>query len=470
MIPDGPRLPPIAMLERLVGFDTESAKSNLPLIDFVEDYLRAWGVETLRAPNADRTKAALFATVGPSDRGGVLLSGHTDVVPVAGQDWSSDPFSLRVEDGRAFGRGAVDMKGFVALVLALVPEMLAADLATPVHILLSYDEETTCLGSMDVIRRFGADLPRPRAVIVGEPTGMEVADAHKSIVTFHTSVHGHEAHSSKPMLGASAVMAAAELIAELNRIADDMMARGDPTGRFDPPFTTVHVGTVAGGTARNILAKLCRFHWEFRGVPGLDPDEIPARLDRATAEVARTRLNRYGPYGRIETTLEVSVPGLRPDPGSEAERLCLRLASRNRTISVPYATEAGQFQEAGIPTIVCGPGLGGQGHQPDEFIASTSCKPGRRSCAADPGCAGSPPPPLGGGTPARAGREGGCEVSRRSGMRGGDGGSGSACYAYAPSPPAFGRLSLPRRGGGGLRYLASAPAAISASTTTGSRS
>ena len=197
----------------------------------------------------------------------MLLSGHTDVVPVAGQDWSSDPFRLRVEDGRAYGRGAVDMKGFDALVLALVPEMLAAGLSTPIHILLSYDEETTCLGSLDIIRRFGADLPRPLAVIVGEPTGMEVADAHKSIVTFHTTVHGHEAHSSKPALGASAVMAAAELICELNRIADDMMARGDPTGRFDPPYTTVHVGTVAGGTARNILAKLCRFHWEFRGVP-----------------------------------------------------------------------------------------------------------------------------------------------------------------------------------------------------------
>ena len=357
------------MLERLVGFDTESSKSNLPLIDFVEDYLRAWGVETVRAPNADGTKAALFATIGPGHRGGVLLSGHTDVVPVAGQDWSSDPYRLRVADGRAYGRGSVDMKGFDALALALVPEMVEADLSTPIHILLSYDEETTCLGSLDVIRRFGADLPVPKAVIVGEPTGMEVADAHKSIVTFHTTVHGHEGHSSKPALGASAVMAAAELVAELNRIADDMIARGDPTGRFDPPYTTVHVGTISGGTARNILAKLCRLHWEFRGVPGLDPDEIPDRLARAAAEVERSRLNRHGPYGRGETELEVSVPGLRPDPGSEAERLALRLASRNRTISVPYATEAGQFQEAGIPTIVCGPGSVDKAHQPDEFIA-----------------------------------------------------------------------------------------------------
>jgi acetylornithine deacetylase len=369
MTSDGPRLQSLAMLEKLVGFDTESAKSNLPLIDFVEDYLNRWGVETVRAPNADGTKAALFATIGPTDRGGVLLSGHTDVVPVAGQDWSSDPYALRVEEERAHGRGAVDMKGFGALVLSLVPEMLDAGLSTPIHILLSYDEETTCLGSLDIIRRFGADLPRPLSVIVGEPTGMEVADAHKSIVTFHTTVHGHEAHSSKPALGASAVMAAAELISELNRIADDMAARGDPTGRFDPPCTTVHVGTVAGGTARNILAKLCRFHWEFRGVPGLDPDEIPKRLEHFADEVARTRLNRHGPFGRIETKLEVSVPGLSPDPGSEAERLAMRLASRNRTISVPFATEAGQFQTAGIPTVVCGPGSVDKAHQPDEFIA-----------------------------------------------------------------------------------------------------
>ena len=163
-------------------------------------------------------------------------------------------------------------------------------------------------------------------------------------------------------------MTAAELVCELNRIADDMVARGDPTGRFDPPYTTVHVGTIAGGTARNILAKTCRFHWEFRGVPSLDPDEIPARLDRFAEEVALRRLNRHGPFGRIETTLEVSVPGLAPDPGSEAEVLALRLARRNRTISVPFATEAGQFQEAGIPTIVCGPGSVDKAHQPDEFI------------------------------------------------------------------------------------------------------
>jgi acetylornithine deacetylase len=364
----GARLTALEMLERLVGFDTETPKSNLDLIRFVEDYLAGWGVPFVRVPNADGTKAALFATVGPRADGGVVLSGHTDVVPVAGQAWTGDPFRLRVADGRAYGRGAVDMKGFCALALALVPAFREAELTRPIHILLSYDEETTCLGSVDAIARFGLDLPRPSAVIVGEPTDLKVADSHKSIVTFNTTVHGHEGHSSKPMLGANAVMAAAELVAELNRIADEMIARGDPTGRYDPPYTTVHVGTIEGGTARNILAKRCSFHWEFRGVPGLDPEEIPRRLERFGEEVVLPRLNRFGPYGRIENELEVSVPGLDPDPGSEAERLALRLAERNGTVSVPFATEAGRFQVAGVPTIVCGPGSVDKAHQPDEYI------------------------------------------------------------------------------------------------------
>jgi acetylornithine deacetylase len=365
---EGPRFTPLDLLARLVAFDTESSKSNLPLIAFVEDYLKAWNVFTLRVPNADGNKAALFATIGPQERGGVVLSGHTDVVPVTGQAWSSDPFELRVEDGRAYARGAVDMKGFCALALALVPDFVAANLATPIHLLLSYDEETTCLGPVDIIARFGKDLPMPTAVIVGEPTDLQVADAHKSVVTFTTTVHGSAAHSAKPALGANAVMAAAELVCELNRIGDEMIDRGDPSGRFDPPYTTIQVGTMAGGTARNILPKECRIHWEFRGIPGLDPQAIPRRFARFAEEVALRRLNRYGPFGRIETVLEVSVPGLVPEPGSAAEQLGLRLAGSNRTISVPFATEGGRFQAAGIPTIVCGPGSIDRAHQPDEYI------------------------------------------------------------------------------------------------------
>ena len=374
----GERLSPLDMLARLVSFDTESDKSNLTLIESVRDYLDGWGVPYLHLPNAAGDKAAILATVGPMVDGGVVLSGHTDVVPVAGQAWTGDPFTLRVADGRAYGRGAVDMKGFDALALALVPAMLDADLKRPIHILLSYDEETTCLGSMDGIARFGADLPRPGTVIVGEPTGMEVADAHKSIVTCLTTVHGREAHSARPALGANAVAAACELVAGLNRIADLMIERGDRSGRFDPAATTVHVGTIHGGTARNILAKECRFHWEYRGLPDLDPAEIPRLFAAEVARVTRERLNRYGDFGRIETLEEVDIPGLAPEPGSAAEGLCLRLAGRNHTVAVPYATEAGRFQAAGIPTVVCGPGDIAQAHQPDEFITLDALGQGER--------------------------------------------------------------------------------------------
>jgi acetylornithine deacetylase len=368
MFPTGQRLTPLEMLAKLVSFDTESTKSNLPLIAFVESYLQSWNVPFVRVPNEAGDKAALYATIGPQDRGGIVLSGHTDVVPVAGQAWTSDPFTLRVENGRAYGRGAVDMKAFDALALALVPEFLAADLKTPIHIMLSYDEETTCLGVIDTIRRLGHDLPLPKAVIVGEPTMLEVVDAHKSVVTFMTTVHGFEAHSSKPYLGASAVMTAAEMIAELNRIGDEMMTRGDTSGRFDPPYTTVHVGVISGGTARNIISKSCTFQWEFRGLPSLDPQEIPDRLDTFVREVALKRLNRFGEFGRIETKLDVAVPGLAPEPGSFAETLALRLAGKNRTQTVPFGTEAGHYQAAGIPTVVCGPGSIDQAHQPDEYI------------------------------------------------------------------------------------------------------
>lgn len=368
MSPHPQRLTPLDMLAKLVSFDSESHKSNLELIAFVEDYLRGWNVPFVRVPNAAGDKAALYATIGPQDQGGIVLSGHTDVVPVAGQAWTSDPYTLRVENGRAYGRGAVDMKAFDALALALVPEFQAAKLKTPINIFLSYDEETTCLGVVDVIRRLGHDLPLPKAAIVGEPTMLEVVDAHKSVVTFITTVHGHEAHSSKPYLGASAVMTAAELIAELNRIGDEMMERGDTSGRFDPPYTTVHVGVISGGSARNIISKSCSFQWEFRGLPSLDPQEIPNRLDRFVNEVALKRLNRFGAFGSIDTKLEVVVPGLAPEPGSFAETLALRLAGRNQTQTVPFGTEAGHFQAAGIPTVVCGPGSIDQAHQPDEYI------------------------------------------------------------------------------------------------------
>lgn len=357
----------IDMLARLVAFDTVSSRSNLPLIDFVESYLREQDVRFVRAPNASGDKAALFVTVGPDVDGGVLLSGHTDVVPVTGQEWSADPFTLRRDARRLYGRGAVDMKGFDAACLAMIPEFKAARLSRPIHILLSYDEETTCLGPLDVIAQLGADLPRPSAVIVGEPTSMEVADAHKSVATFVTRVRGFEIHSANLHRGVSAVHVACNLVCQLERLGEELRAMGDPSGRFDPPFSTIHVGAIHGGTARNIVAKDCEFLWEFRGLPGAAPDFARDRLD-AYCDELRTTVFAGFPDTGVETTTENQVPGLAPQPGSEAERLALRLARRNATIAVPYATEAGQFQRAGIATVVCGPGRIDQAHQPDEYI------------------------------------------------------------------------------------------------------
>ncbi|MFO1151258.1 MAG: acetylornithine deacetylase [Alsobacter sp.] len=361
-------LAPLSLLERLVSFNTESDRSNLDLISFVEELLKQEGVAFSRLPNARGDKAALFATLGPAVDGGVVLSGHTDVVPVAGQSWTSDPFTLRVTEDRAYGRGAVDMKAFAALVLSRLPAMKTATLTRPIHILLSYDEETTCLGVIDAIRAMGQDLPRPGCVIVGEPTELQVADAHKSVVMFDTTVHGFEAHSSKPALGANAISGAAALVAELDRISDLFRARGDATGRFDPPYATVHVGTIEGGTARNIVPKLCRFVWEVRGVPGTDEREALALLNAHAETVVLPRMRATGRPASVETIIGVDVPGLAPDPGSPAEQLALRLAGRNRTITVPYGTEAGQFQRHGLPTVVCGPGSIDQAHQPDEYI------------------------------------------------------------------------------------------------------
>lgn len=355
------------MLSRLVAFDTESSKSNLPLIDFVESYLRQHNVDFVRAQNAAGDKAALFVTIGPNAPGGVLLSGHSDVVPVKGQAWDHDPFTLRRDNGRLYGRGSVDMKGFDAACLALVPEFLAADLTRPIHILLSYDEETTCLGPLDVIARLGVDLPRPAAVIVGEPTSMQVADAHKSVTTHVTNVRGFEIHSANLHRGVSAVHIACRLVGELERIADELREIGDPSGRFDPPWSSIHVGVIQGGTARNIVARDCEFQWEFRGLPDASPTYASERLEMFAQGLRDTVFAPFPGTG-IETQTEVAIPGLAPQPGSVAETLALRLAKRNRTIAVPYGTEAGHFQKAGIPTVVCGPGRIDQAHQPNEYI------------------------------------------------------------------------------------------------------
>ena len=359
----------IALLEHLVGFDTVSDRSNLELIDWVRTKLLEHGIESTIMENSSGDKASLFATIGPRDRPGLCLSGHTDVVPVVDQPWSSDPFVLTERDGRLHGRGTADMKGFIACILSMLPQFVARPLETPIHILLSHDEEIGCRGVLPMIERLGTDLPKPLAVFVGEPTEMAVVDAHKSIFSFTTEVTGHEAHSSKPQLGANAILAAAEIIGEIERTEADMRVRGDPSGRFDPPFTSVHVGTIRGGTQLNIVPRHCWLEWEFRGLPDLDEDEIPQRIDRFAQSVVLPKMQATFPAAKIVTRADNRVPGLAPEPGSPAERLALRFARANRCLAVPFGTEAGHFQGAGIATIVCGPGSIDQAHAPDEFIS-----------------------------------------------------------------------------------------------------
>jgi acetylornithine deacetylase len=364
----GTRITPRDMLARLIAFDTTSRDGNIPLIEFVEAYLEGWGVKSLRVDYEAGKKTNLYATIGPDIAGGIVLSGHTDVVPVDGQNWTSDPFTLVERDGKLYGRGTADMKGFLATALALVPDFKAAKLKAPIHLALSCDEEVGCLGVRPLVAYMKEHLPRPKAVIVGEPTSMKVVNAHKGALTFSTEVLGHEAHSCNTHLGVNAILVAGELLTEIGRLADEMRERGDPSGLFNPPYTSVHVGLIEGGTAKNIVPRRCSFKWETRLLPGSDPDEVPKKFDHF-ARSLEPRMKAVAEDAGITTERTNAVPGLRPEQDSPAEHLALHFAEANGASAVSYCTEAGLFQESGIPSIICGPGSIDDAHKPDEFIA-----------------------------------------------------------------------------------------------------
>lgn len=355
------------MIARLVGFDTVSRRSNMALIDWVRDYLAGYGVESRLVPSPDGAKANLFATIGPMTEGGVVLSAHTDVVPVDGQPWDTDPFTLVERDGRLYGRGTADMKSFPAVALALLPDILEAGLKRPLHLALSYDEEVGCIGAPAMIARIADELPRPSAVIVGEPTSMGVVLAHKGCYVLRTTVTGHEVHSSQIDRGVSAVMTAARLVNLVGDMAAENAAAAEPACGFDPPFTTLQVGTIEGGTAANITARHCSFVWDIRPLPG---DDWTRYRDRFEAECERLRavMRRISPDCDIRTEQLAGVPGLAPEPDGPAAQLCHALTGRNDTGMVSFAAEAGQFQEAGLSTVLCGPGSIDQAHQPNEYI------------------------------------------------------------------------------------------------------
>ena len=360
------------MLARLVAFPTVSTRSNLDLVAFIEAYLADHGVASFRDVDAGGEKASLVALVGPAAEGGVVLSGHTDVVPVEGQSWTSDPFALVRRGDRFFGRGTCDMKGFLACALAAIPAMQAANLRRPVLLVLTRDEEIGCIGAPPAIEAMLTRLPRPEAVIVGEPTGMRVVTGQKGSWGFRAHVRGHEVHSSLLHTGVSAVMEAASLIDWLSRTMD-AHARETPPNDFDPPFTTIHVGLIAGGTANNITARDCRFSGEVRSLPD---ESVADWRDRILAEAARRTesMRTISPDTGIVFDSRMELPGF--VGGGPAEALARALTGDNGRHVVSYQTEAGHFQGRSLSTVICVPGSIAQAHQPDEFITEAQLEAG----------------------------------------------------------------------------------------------
>ena len=368
----------IQMLERLVAFPTVSANSNLDLIGFVKDYLAAHGVAATVVPDETGEKAALFATIGPMVEGGIILSGHTDVVPAEEDTWVSSPWTLTARDGRLYGRGSADMKGFDALVLAAVPEMVKRDLKAPIHIALSYDEEIGCRGVQPMIDRMGLTIPQPRAVIVGEPSMMLPVNGHKGSTAFYTDVTGYAVHSSRIDIGVSAVMVAARLIGWLEARMEKAAREADPDSLFVPPYTTVHCGMIEGGTAANIVADHCRFITDIRVVPPDDAAAIIAEYEAFIRETVEPGMKAKWAGAGIAIERRSHVPPLMPEPGSEAERLVAELGVNASPGVVAFGTEGGMFREAGWPTIICGPGDIAVAHKANEYIEESQMVAGER--------------------------------------------------------------------------------------------
>jgi acetylornithine deacetylase len=367
-----PRPATVEMLRRLVAFDTTSRDSNLALIHWVRDYLAGYGIASRLVHDKTGRKANLFATIGPSGNGtggGIVLSGHTDVVPIDGQDWSSDPFAIEERDGRLYGRGTCDMKGFIAVALALVPELAKAPLATPLHLAFSYDEEVGCLGVRRLLADLAANGIRPAACIVGEPTHMQVVRAHKGKLSYRCHVRGFECHSSLAPRGVNAVEYAAAMIAHLVAMGRRFAAEGPFDREFDIPHTTVHVGTIQGGTALNIVPKDCRFDFEFRHLPGENPEAmLHAAQGFAERELLPAMRAIHADTGFRWEKLS-SFPAANTSEDAEVVSLAKRATGRNAAGKVAFGCEAGLYDAAGIPTVICGPGHIDQAHKPDEFVA-----------------------------------------------------------------------------------------------------
>lgn len=350
-----------------MSFDTTSADSNLDLIDYVAQTLTDGNIGFSRVYSEDRTKAGLIASIGPNVSGGIVLSGHTDVVPVTGQSWSGDPFKLRQDHDQLFGRGTADMKGFVAAVLACLPVFEQTPLKIPIHLAFSYDEEIGCLGAPPLIRHLQEHVPPPSIVIIGEPTEMKVANRHRGLNAYVTTVIGRDGHSSAPENGVNAITIAAQCITHLTERAAALSASSNHSRDNSDERTTLNIGTIQGGTALNMIAARCQFAWECRSATERGPQELIEDLDQLYQQLAKDYRD-HAPKFAIETEHTIVVPPLIPYAEASAETLALMLTGQNRCVSAPFATEAGHFSSSGIDAVVCGPGSVAQAHQPNEFV------------------------------------------------------------------------------------------------------
>lgn len=356
------------LLERLIGFATVSRDSNLELIDFIRQYLADLGVESELFYNAERTKANLFATIGPRDQSGIVLSGHTDVVPVDGQDWTLDPFTLTEKDGRLYGRGTADMKGFIASVLAAVPRFIERSLRLPVHLAFSYDEEVGCLGVRPMLAELEKRPLKPALCLIGEPTELKPVLGHKGKLAMRCHVKGAACHSAYAPYGVNAIQYAARLINRLEEIGEQLARPEHHDERFDPPFSTVQTGVIEGGRALNIVPAECQFDFEVRALPGFDANRVTDELQTFAEVELLPKMRAVQSDTGIRLQALSAYPGLATPPDSEAARLLALLAGSTEFGTVAFGTEGGLFDQAGIPTVVCGPGSMDQGHKPDEFV------------------------------------------------------------------------------------------------------
>ncbi len=367
--PSAPSKETIEILKQLIGFRTVSRHSNLDLIEWVRAYLSGFGIASHLIYDGGRSRANLFATIGDGRRGGLVLSGHTDVVAVDGQEWSTDPFEAVAKDERIYGRGAADMKGFIAAVLAAIPQMLTARRAEPLHLALSFDEEVGCIGVRSLIGRLAALGIAPQGCIIGEPTEMRVVVGYKGSGVYRCTVHGREMHSSLAPQGVNAIEYAALLILKLREIQDRLRRSEPKHDGFDIRYTTVNPGSVQGGLASNVVAGDCEFRFDIRHLPWTAAEGIVAELETFARDELLPEMHEIAPEAAIQFVRMGDVPAMQTDADTRLVRDVQRLAGdREPAGYVGFGTEAGLFQKAGIPTVVCGPGSIAQAHRPDDFI------------------------------------------------------------------------------------------------------